>query len=185
MLLNKCNHLYFEIHFIFITFISMSRSKSIYVVSMWSIFISRLFFITINHITSFKQRYLFFVYFLEYLQPFLHDNVFASNIKSSVSGCWLAFAWFFASSSLALVIKVLPTKKVLKVIENICSPESKPFNTVFQYINDNFSLFDEIGSHSKKPELFWNIAIAWYMTLSKFSDIVFHFSCDFNLRWTR
>ena len=27
--------------------------------------------------------------------------------------------------------------------------------------------------HSRKPELFWNVAIVWYTTLSKFSDIIF------------
>ena len=34
-------------------------------------------------------------------------------------------------------------------------------------------LFDEISSHSRKPELFWNIVIVWYMALWKFSDITF------------
>ena len=33
------------------------------------------------------------------------------------------------------------------------------------------SLFEEIGSFSKKTELFRYIAIVWYMVLSKFSDI--------------
>ena len=35
------------------------------------------------------------------------------------------------------------------------------------------SLFDEIQSHYRKPEHFRNIAIIWYMALSKFSDIIF------------
>ena len=38
-------------------------------------FISSLIFILINHITSFKQTYLFFVHFLEYLLSFLNDYV--------------------------------------------------------------------------------------------------------------
>ena len=35
-----------------------------------------------------------------------------SNSKSSASGCYLAFTWFFTNFSLALLIKVLLTKKV-------------------------------------------------------------------------
>ena len=38
-------------------------------------FIFSLRFIVINHITSFKQTYLFFVYFLEYFLLLLDDNV--------------------------------------------------------------------------------------------------------------
>ena len=34
-----------------------------------------------------------------------------SNSKSSASGCYLEFAWFFANFSLVLLIKVLLTKK--------------------------------------------------------------------------
>ena len=35
----------------------------------------RLVFIVINHVTKFKQRYLFFVHFVEYLQLFLDGNM--------------------------------------------------------------------------------------------------------------
>ena len=50
----------------------------------------------VSYITSFKQMYLFFVQFLEYLL-FLDDNVDEeskkfSSTKSSASGCCLAFA---------------------------------------------------------------------------------------------
>ena len=38
-------------------------------------FIFNLIFIVINHKTSFKQMYLFFVHVLEYLLLFLDDNV--------------------------------------------------------------------------------------------------------------
>ena len=48
----------------------MSRSRSIYVVP-FVIF----FFIAVNHLTSLKQAYLFFVHFLECLLLFLDDNV--------------------------------------------------------------------------------------------------------------
>ena len=50
---------------------SMSRPRSIYLISTWSIFHFQLIFIVINHITSFKQTYLFFVHFLEYFLLFL------------------------------------------------------------------------------------------------------------------
>ena len=42
----------------------------------------------------------------------------------------------------------------------------------FPVIKSYLSLFDEIGSHTRKPELFWNIAIVWYIVLLKFSDII-------------
>ena len=53
----------------------MSKLRPIYVESMRSIFIFSLIFIVINHITSFRQTYLFFVHFLEYLLLFLRDDV--------------------------------------------------------------------------------------------------------------
>ena len=43
----------------------------------------------------------------------------------------------------------------------------------FSVITIYHSLSDEIGSHSRKPELFWNIVIVWYMALSEFIDTVF------------
>ena len=54
-------------HFIFSIFVSISRSRSIYAVSMWSIFVFSLAFVAINHITSSKQTHLFWVHFLECL----------------------------------------------------------------------------------------------------------------------
>ena len=59
-----------------------------------------LIFIVINHITTFKQRFLFFLHFLEHLLLLFDDNVDEesksfSNSKNSASGCCLAFAWFF------------------------------------------------------------------------------------------
>ena len=81
------------------------------------LFIFSLIFIFINHITSIKtDAFVFFLHFLEYLLLFLYDNVDEeskkfSNSESSVSGCCLAFAYFFADFSLALLIKVLLMKK--------------------------------------------------------------------------
>ena len=91
-------------HFVFSIFVFMSR------------FIFSLIFIVINHIISFKQTYLFPVLFLEHLLLFLDDKVDEesekfSNSKSSVSGCCLAFAWFFANFSLALLTKLSYIKK--------------------------------------------------------------------------
>ena len=45
------------------------------------LFIFSFIFIVINHITSFKQTYLFFVHFLEHLLLFLDDNVEAKNFQ--------------------------------------------------------------------------------------------------------
>ena len=63
VLLNTYNHNYAETHFIFSIFVSMPTPRSIYVISMWSIFIFSLIFIVINLIISFKQTHLFFVHF--------------------------------------------------------------------------------------------------------------------------
>ena len=65
-----------------------------YVCDLFFIFILSLF--VINHITSSKQKYLFFLLFLEYLLLFLDDNVDneneqLSNSKSSALACCLAF----------------------------------------------------------------------------------------------
>ena len=96
MLLNTHNHHYTEPDFIFSIFVSMYRPRSMsYLNDLF--FICSLIFIVINYITSFKQTYLFLVHFLEYLLLFLDDKVDEqsktfSNSKSSVSGCYLAFA---------------------------------------------------------------------------------------------
>ena len=80
------------------------------------VFIFSLIFIVINQIISFKQTYLFFVQFLQYLLLDLDDNLNEknqqfSNNKRIVSGCCLGFTWFFANFSLALIVKVLLIKK--------------------------------------------------------------------------
>ena len=68
-------------------------------------FIFSLIFIVINHITSFKQTYLF-------LDDIVNEeSKKISNSKNSAWGCCLAFAWFFANFSLTLLIKVLLIKK--------------------------------------------------------------------------
>ena len=54
----------------------MSKPRSIYIVYLYDLFFIFIFiFIVINHITLFKEAYLFFVHFLEYLLLFLDDNV--------------------------------------------------------------------------------------------------------------
>ena len=60
-----------------------------------------------------------FAYFLKYILLFCEWKIIwtikeceqSSDSKSSASGCCLAFAWFFANFSLALLIKVLLIKK--------------------------------------------------------------------------
>ena len=75
VLLNTYNHHYVETLCIFNIFVSISRPRSIYVVSMWSIFHFQPHFYSVNHIISVKQMHLFFVRFLEYLQLLLNDNL--------------------------------------------------------------------------------------------------------------
>ena len=82
-------------------------------------FISSLISVTVSHITSVKETHLFFLHSSQYLQLILDYNVDEeseqfSNKKGSVSGCCLAFPYFFSSFSLALLIKML-------LIEKACS----------------------------------------------------------------
>ena len=75
---------------VFTIFVSISKRRSISVLSMWSIFHFHLHFH--RHTSS-------FAYFLEYVLLFLDENVNEkcqqfSNNKISVSGCCLVFAWF-------------------------------------------------------------------------------------------
>ena len=79
-------------------------------------FIFSLIFIAINQRNSFKQAYLFFAYFLEYLLLCLDYNENGeseqfSNGKGLALGCCLAFAWFFPNFSVTLLIKMLFIKK--------------------------------------------------------------------------
>ena len=92
-----------------------------YLCDVFFIFIS--IFIMINHIISWKQTHLFFAYFLlEYVLLFLDNSVVEEwciifkwqkfkTSKGKTSGCFLAFACFFANFSLALLMKVLLIEK--------------------------------------------------------------------------
>ena len=70
-------------------------------------FIFSLIFIVTDNASSFKETYLFFGTFFR-MSPIIFG---CSNSKCSVSGCCLAFVWFFANFSLALLIVVLLIKK--------------------------------------------------------------------------
>ena len=67
-------HHHTEALLIFTIFVSMSWSRSIYVLSMWSFFIFILIFIIINCIIPWIQTC---AYFLEYVPLFLDNNVVA------------------------------------------------------------------------------------------------------------
>ena len=116
-------YLHNETLFSFTLFVSMSRPRSIYVVSMWSIFHFHLSFhllfisFSLWLILQFQEcrHTCVFAYVLDYVLIFLDDNVdkeckLLSSNKSSASGCCLAFAWIFVSFSLVLLIKVLLIK---------------------------------------------------------------------------
>ena len=64
-----------ETYVIFSIFVSILTPRSIYVILRDLFFIFSLIFFDINHIFSFKQTYLFFAHFLEYLLLSLDDNV--------------------------------------------------------------------------------------------------------------
>ena len=76
MLLNTYNHHYAETYFIFSIFMVMSRPRSIYVVSMLSIFLfSASFSLSLIIKSHLNRSTFFFVYYLVHLLLDLHDNV--------------------------------------------------------------------------------------------------------------
>ena len=75
MRVNIYKHHHTETIFVFTIVASMSRLRSIYVVSMLS-FIYNFIFITINRIISRVQTRLIFGNLLEYVLLFLHDKVY-------------------------------------------------------------------------------------------------------------
>ena len=105
---------YAEILFI-LHFFSMSRPRTMYIVSVWSIFHFHLHFHYYQScIISWIQTYLFFcLYFrISYHFWIITWVKNANNLQiTKASGCCLAFAWFFANFSLAWLTKVLLIKK--------------------------------------------------------------------------
>ena len=85
-------------HILYLVYLYLCIDLGLFMSYLCDLFyIFSLVFIVINHVTSFKQTYLFFVHFLEYLLLLLDDIVDEeskkfSNSKSSVSGCYLAFS---------------------------------------------------------------------------------------------
>ena len=116
--LNTYKHHHPKTFLIFTLFVSMSRRRPVYILSVWSIFNLYLYFY--RHTSS-------FIYFLEYVLLFFDDNVDEeckqfSNSRSLAIGCCLTFAWFFGNFRLALLIKVLPIKKCVIHLHNYLFP---------------------------------------------------------------
>ena len=109
MLLNTYKYHYTETNFIFTLFVPMSQPRSIYVVSMWYFF--HFHFTFIFNFPFFCS----FAYFSEYGLYYFWIKTWMKNVNNfqitKVQMCCLAFAWFFANFSLALLIKVLLIKK--------------------------------------------------------------------------
>ena len=63
-------------HILFLVYLFLCLDLGLFMLYLCDLFfIFSLIFSVINHITSFKQTYLFFVHFLEYLLLFLDNNV--------------------------------------------------------------------------------------------------------------
>ena len=79
--------------------------------------------------------YLIFEHFLEYLILFSDDSVDEeskiSNSKSSASGCYLAFAWFFYQFQPGVAYKMLLINKTCTLVTHFISNPSATVN-VFQ-----------------------------------------------------
>ena len=81
MLLRRClKHISIIIlrHILYLVYLCPCLGLGLFMSYLYDLFfslISSLIFIFINHMTSFKQTYLFFVHFLEYIPLFLNDNV--------------------------------------------------------------------------------------------------------------
>ena len=105
-------------HFLDLLFLCQYLSLGLFLPYVCALFFIFIFiFIMVNRIISWIQAHCFFACFLEYALLFLDNKVhqefeqFSSNSKSPASECCLAFAWFLANFSLALVTKVLLIKK--------------------------------------------------------------------------
>ena len=67
---------YTDTHFFFLLYLGQCLGLGLFMSYLFDLFfIFSFIYFVINHITSFKQRYLVFIYFLEYLLLFLDDNV--------------------------------------------------------------------------------------------------------------
>ena len=87
----------------FTIFVAMSRPRSIYVLSMWPIFMLIVIFIMINRLNTdalvlllIFQKISFYFWMITCMK---NANNFQIG-KTSASGCCLASAWFFANFSL-------------------------------------------------------------------------------------
>ena len=104
-------------HNLYIAYLSSCPGLGLFMSYLCNLFfILNLTFTVINHITSLKQTYLFFVHFLECLLLYLGDNLdeeseLFSNSKSSALECCLAFAWFFCQFQPGVANKSVSYKK--------------------------------------------------------------------------
>ena len=105
-----------------------------YLCDLFSIF--SLIFIVINH-NLIKQTCFIFVHSLfqniSYYYSVDEKSKQFSNSKSSASACCLAFAWLFASFSLALLIKVLLIKKPCSYGQIVISVTVYKFLEIYMY----------------------------------------------------
>ena len=93
---------------------------------------SSLRLIVLSH--EFRRTYSF-AYFLEKVLLFSHEGCEQfSTSKSSASRCCLAFLWFFAYFSLALLIKMLLIKKGVFKAKPV-SKKSLYYSYIHSYIN--------------------------------------------------
>ena len=115
-LLNTYNHHHTEILFVFIIYLCPCLDLGLFMSYLCDLFLIFIFiFIMINRIILWTQAHLFLCLFFRICPIVLDVNVDEecekfSNSKNAATGCCLASAWFFASFSLVLLIKVLLIK---------------------------------------------------------------------------
>ena len=142
-------HHHTETIFIFVIFESISISRSIYVIYSHE-----------------SRKTFFFCLFLEYFSLFLVDNVNKKwksflNSKHSAARWCVAFAWFFANFSLALLIKILLIKS--------CSPVQNSNK------NKNQKEVNKTGIISNVSKLVFTNGLIFFLFRLLFSLRNYHF----------
>ena len=82
--------------------------------------------------------------------------------------------------------QVFDLAKVARFARNFCISQQQTCNlrTRTKSLNLVFNIFHYLlkYSYSRKPELFWYIAMIWFKALTKFNGIIFQFCYIFNLK---
>ena len=104
-------------HSLYVLYLCPCLDLCLFISNLCDLFLIFIFiFIIVNRIISWIQTHTFLCLFLEFFLLLLDENLDEECEWSSASRCCLAFSWFFANFSLALLIKVLLIKKSVYIV---------------------------------------------------------------------